>query len=400
MNREPGGQPRSAGAVPQYDVVVFGATGFTGGLVAAYLARNAPPELRWAIAGRSAQKLAAVKDKLVAIAARCRDVAVIEASVDDDASLERMAARTRVLVTTVGPFIDYGEPVVRACIAQGCDYIDSTGEPYFVQQLLGRQHEPAKRAGVRIVSCCGFDSIPADLGALFTVQQLPPDQPIRLAGYLSLQGVFSGGTERSALKAMVPPKDLVPARPPDPGPGRAVKLDFGRLHKVPELGMWAAPAPTIDGSVVVRSAAALPRFGPDFRYAHHVLNRSLLALIFGGMFFGVLALLVRIAPLRALFLKLVKPSGVGPTDEQMRAAWFKLVFVAHGGGKTVRTEVAGGDPGYGETSKMLAESALCLALDRAALPERAGVLTTAEAMGEPLLSRLQRAGLSFRVLPE
>ena len=382
----------------ELDLVLFGATGFTGRLTALYLARHAPPELRWGIAGRSASKLAAIKVELVAIAPRWEAVALIEASVDDPASLERMTARTQVLLTTVGPFIDYGEPVVRACIAQGCDYLDSTGEPFFVQQLIGRHGAAAAQRGVRLVSACGFDSIPADLGALFTVLQLPAGQPIRLQGYLSLQGVFSGGTERSALKAMVPPSDLVPVPPPSAGPGRKVALELGKLHKRAELDAWAAPMPTIDGPVVVRSAAALERYGPDFRYSHHVLNRSLLALLFGGAFFAVLALLVRVPPLRALLLKLVKPSGAGPSAEQMAKAWFKLRFVAECNGQLLHTEVAGGDPGYGETSKMLAESALCLALDRAVLPARRGVLTTAEAMGERLLERLQRAGLSFRVL--
>jgi short subunit dehydrogenase-like uncharacterized protein len=187
--------------------------------------------------------------------------------------------------------------------------------------------------------------------------------------------------------------------PPNAGPGRTVKLELGKLQKRTELGAWAAPMPTVDGSIVVRSAAGLDRYGPDFRYAHHVLNKSLAALLFGGLFFGVLALLVRIPPVRALLLKVVKPSGVGPSAEQMSKAWFKLRFVGEAGGQTIHTEVSGGDPGYGETSKMLAESALCLALDRALLPARSGVLTTAEAMGERLLERLQRAGLSFRVLP-
>jgi saccharopine dehydrogenase (NAD+, L-glutamate forming) len=382
----------------ELDIVVFGATGFTGGLTAQYLAKHAPPELRWGIAGRSRSKLDAVKARLTAIDPRCDAVAVIEASVDDPASLERMAARTQVLLTTVGPFIDYGEPVVRACIAQGADYIDSTGEPFFVQQVLGKHGEAAQRSNVRVVNSCGFDSIPADLGALFTVLQLPSDRPIKLGGFISLKGVFSGGTERSAIKSLVPPKDLVQVPPPRARAGRSVALELNKLRKVPELSLWAATVPTIDPAIVLRSAATLDRYGPDFRYGHHVTNRSLLALLLGGVFFAWLALTVRIAPLRALLLKVVKPSGAGPSEAQMADAWFKLRFIAECDGKTLQTEVSGGDPGYGETSRMLAESALCLALDRAQLPARAGVLTTAEAMGEVLLARLQRAGLSFRVL--
>ncbi len=382
----------------RYDVVVFGATGFTGAKTAEYLARAAPPDLRWAIAGRSQEKLEATKARLVSIDGRSRDVGTIAASVDDPESLARMAAQTRVLLTTVGPFIDYGEPVVRACVEQGADYVDSTGEPHFVQLVLARYGEEAARRKVRIVSSCGFDSIPADLGALFTVSQLPSTRPIRLSGYMKLQGVFSGGTERSAIKALAPPRETMAARTPSPTAGRRVRLESAKVRRRADLGGWAAPLPTIDASIVLRSAAAIERYGPDFSYTHHVIHPTLAGLVGAYCVFGSLAFLVRFAPMRALLLKLVKKSGVGPTEAQMRRSWFKLRFVAECDGKILQTEVSGGDPGYGETSKMLAESALCLVRDRESLPVRAGVLTPAEAMGEALLGRLQRAGLCFRVL--
>lgn len=384
-------------ATRAYDVMIFGATGFTGGKVAEYLARHAPPGLSWAIAGRSRQKLESIKAKLVAQDARHADVGVIEASVDDDESLERMAGQTRVLVTTVGPFIDYGEPVARACVKQGTDYIDSTGEPN-LNLLLGRYSEEAVRRNVRVVPSCGFDSIPADLGALFTVKQLPSGQPIRLQGYLKVKAAFSGGTERSAIKSLAPPPAGVKAIAPSVAAGRRVSLSKAKVERRPDLGGWASPLPTIDGKIVLRSAATIERYGPDFSYAHHALHSSLLILLLAGWFFGWLAVFARIGPLRELLLKLVKKSGQGPSEEQMSKAWFKLQFVAECAGQTVRTEVSGGDPGYAETSKMLAESALCLAFDRDSLPARAGVLTPAEAMGDVLLERLQRAGLRFSVL--
>ena len=381
-----------------YEIVIFGATGFTGGMVAEYLAKHAPAGLKWAIAGRSRQKLEAVKKRLAALGPGASDLGVIEASVDDDASLERMAAETRVLVTTVGPFIDYGEPVVRACVKQGTDYIDSTGEPNFLNLLLGRYGEQAARGKVRVVPSCGFDSIPADLGTLFTVKQLPSDQPIRLAGYLRVQAAFSGGTERSAIKSLAPPPPGVEPMRPSPGAGRRVALSKGKVERRPDLGGWAAPLPTIDRSIVLRSAATIERYGPDFSYSHNAIHSSFIILLLAAWFFGWLALIAKIGPLRELLLKLVKKSGQGPTQEQMSKAWFKLALVAECGEKTLRTEVSGGDPGYVETSRMLAESALCLARDRDSLPARAGVLTPAEAMGDALLERLQRAGMSFKVL--
>jgi short subunit dehydrogenase-like uncharacterized protein len=388
----------SSGASRPYDIVVFGATGFTGQKVAEYLARNAPAEVRWAIAGRSRNKLEAVKAKLVGIDGKCRDVGVVEASVDDASSLAAMARAARVVLTTVGPFIDYGEPVVRACVDNCTDYVDSTGEPHFVELLLARYSSTAESRDVRIVPSCGFDSIPADLGVFFTVQRLPAGQPIRMSGYMKFDAAFSGGTEQSAIKSLVPPKD--PIRVPARAATNGRKVGFGKpkVQRRPDMNGWSAPLPTIDASVVVRSAKSIDRYGPEFSYAHHVIHPSFLIMLAAFWFFGSLAFWVRFPPFRAFFLRVAKKSGIGPSDERMKRSWFKMRFEAECGGQTIKTEVSGGDPGYGETSKMLAESALCLAQDRARLPKRAGVLTPVEAMAEPLLERLTRAGLRFEVL--
>jgi saccharopine dehydrogenase (NAD+, L-glutamate forming) len=281
-------------------------------------------------------------------------------------------------------------------VAQGTDYIDSTGEPAFIEMLLARYAEPAKQRGVRIVPSCGFDSIPADLGAFYTVGQLPSDQPLKLSGYMQAEATFSGGTEHSAIKAAASVEAARELAFPSARAGARVRVLKAKVERRPELGGWVAPLPTVDASLVARSAAALDRYGPDFSYAHHGVIGSLLRLIAGGILVGIGVLLARFAPTRALILKFAKKPGQGPSEAQMQRSWFKLHLVAECGGRTLRTEVSGGDPGYGETSKMLAESALCLASD--ALPKTSGVLTPAVAMGESLLARLQRAGLQFRTL--
>jgi len=385
--------------VRTYDIVLFGATGFTGGLTAEYLARNAPRELRWAIAGRSQAKLARVKQQLIAIDAHCAGVGVIEAQLDDAASLQRMAAVTRVLLSTVGPFVDYGEPVVSACIASGTDYLDSTGEPAFLELLWARHARAASERGVRLVPSCGFDAIPADLGALYTVRQLPRDRPIQLAGYMRVQAQFSGGTERSALKTWIPRQRLLVPEPM-PRAGRRVQLTQDKGGYSHAVGAWTGPLETVDGPIVQRSAAVLEDFGPDFRYSHNVAHASLFHMLAAAVVFGIVRFLMGLPPLRAFLLKSVKASGTGPSAEQRAKSWFKLHFIAHVGDVELHTEVAGGDPGYTETSKMLAHAAMCLALDRDALPVAAGVLTPAQAMGDRLLARLQGAGLQFRVLTQ
>jgi short subunit dehydrogenase-like uncharacterized protein len=264
--------------------------------------------------------------------------------------------------------------------------------------LLDRYAEEARRKNVRLVSSCGFDSIPADLGVLFTVNQLPAGKPIHVSGYLKVKAVFSGGTERSAIKSLVPPRTNGAAALPAVTGGRRVRLTTTKVQRRPELDGWSAPLPTIDGSVVLRSASSLDRYGPDFSYAHHFVYPSLGSLVAAAWVFGTLAILVRFAVLREFILKFVKKSGQGPTEEQMQKSWFSIRFVAECDGQIRETEVSGGDPGYGETSKMLAESALCLVEDRESLPARAGVLTPAECMGDALLRRLQRVGPRFRVV--
>jgi len=379
-----------------FDIILFGATGFTGGKTAEYLARHAPPELRWAIAGRSQSALDAVKQRLVAIEPRCVQVATVCADIGDDASLERMAAQTQVLLTTVGPFADYGEPVVRACVAQGADYVDSTGEHGFVELIKQRYSQPAAERGVRLVTSCGYDSIPPDLGAYFTVGQLPHDRPIELSSYVSLDAQFSGGTMRSAIKVLAnPPKseEIVVASPR----GARVRIAKTKVERKPQFG-FVGPLLTVDPDVVTRSAAVLDRYGPDFSFAHYSVIGSLLRAIGAAWVMGVAVVMARFKPTRELLLRILPKPGTGPSDAQIAKSWFKIRFVAQSDGRTLETEVSGGDPGYGETSKMLAESALCLALDRASLPKASGLLTPAVAMGDLLLARLQRAGLRFRVL--
>ncbi|MGZ6707609.1 MAG: saccharopine dehydrogenase family protein [Solirubrobacteraceae bacterium] len=377
-----------------YDIVLFGATGFTGALTAEYLSAHAGADTRWALAGRNRAKL----DALAARLGGAPDI--LQADVGDAASLQRVAESARVVITTVGPYIRYGEPLVAACAEAGTDYVDLTGEPEFVDRMFLAHHERAVQTGARIVHACGFDSIPHDLGVQFTVEQLPEGVPIAVKGYLSAGGTLSGGTFDTAVTSFSRARQTAQAhadrRRVEPEPaGRRVRAIAGRPGRASAVGGYALPLPTIDPQIVTASARALDRYGPDFSYSHYVrVSNPLVALALPA---GVATLfaLAQLPPARSA-LRRLRPSGAGPSPEQRARNWFRVRFVGEGGGRRVITQVSGGDPGYGETSKMLAESALCLAHDE--LPPTAGQVTTAAAMGTALRERLQRAGMAFEVL--
>jgi saccharopine dehydrogenase (NAD+, L-glutamate forming) len=382
-----------------YDLVLFGATGFTGGLTARYLAGQAPARLRWALAGRSQTKLRKLRDALAAIDPRCAGLPLLPADATDPDSLRQVAEHSRVVITTVGPFLRYGEPLVAACARAGTDYVDISGEPEFVDLMYLRYHDVAVRTGARMVHACGFDSVPHDLGAYFTVQRLPADVPLTVDGYVRAGGRFSAGTYQSALLSLARRHETTTAagdrRRVEPRPAqRRVRAVPGRPGRSAELGMWILPLPSLDPQVVRRSAAALPRYGPDFRYRHYVALKRLPTAVAAVLGVGAVAALARIPPVRDWLLRRSTP-GQGPSAEQRGKGWFTVRFIGEGGGQRVVTEVAGGDPGYDETAKMVAECGLSLAFDD--LPPTAGQVTTAVAMGDALIDRLTRAGITFRV---
>jgi short subunit dehydrogenase-like uncharacterized protein len=384
----------------EFDIVLFGATGFTGALTAEYLARHAPAGLRWALAGRSPEKLEKVRAGLADVDPELKQLELLQADSTDASSLADVARRTRVLITTVGPYLQYGEPLVAACAEAGTDYVDLTGEPEFVDRMYVAHHATAEKTGARIVHACGFDSIPADLGAYFTVKQLPADQPITVRGVVRANAKFSGGTFHSAVTAFSRVRQMKEAaaerRRREPRPeGRSSKAAGAKPARDEVLGYWLLPLPTIDPFVVARSGAALASYGPDFRYSHFAGTKTLRFAAGGAAAATTIAAVAQVKPLRNLLLGRVK-QGEGPDEARREKSWFRLDFVGEAGGQTVHTRVSGGDPGYDETAKMLAESALCLALDDN--PRTAGQVTTAQAMGDNLMTRLQMAGIAFEVI--
>jgi short subunit dehydrogenase-like uncharacterized protein len=383
-----------------YDFVLFGATGYTGGLTAEYLARHAPRGARWALAGRNRDKLDAVRAGLARINPACAALELLVVDARDSAGLARVAAQSKVVVSTVGPYALHGEPLVRACADAGTHYCDLTGEPEFVDAMWLKYQAAAERSGAKLVHCCGFDSIPHDLGAYYTLLQLPEGVPVQIDGHVRVGGRFSAGTYHSLINAFARARGylkinrerrLRETRP------LLRKIGGGRARPRYDhaLGSWVLPMPTIDPQIVKRSAVALDRYGPAFRYRHYLQVSKLpqaLALVagVGALFAGAQFKLSRD------FLLARQTSGEGPSAKQRERGWFRVRFIGEAGGQRVVVDVKGGDPGYGETAKMLAESTLALAYD--SLPARAGQLTPVAAMGDALLVRLQRAGISFDVV--
>ncbi len=375
-----------------HDIALYGATGFTGELTAHWLAQHG---VSFCIAGRNRTKLEGVRSRLAET--HGHDVPIVVASSNDPTSLRQMAEGARTVLTTVGPYIRHGMPVVEAAVDAGCDYVDITGEPEFVSASRDRFDTRAKDAGLRIVHCCGFDSLPHDLGAWYTARQLPQDRPIRVEGFVSSRGAVSGGTWASALEAMGRGSKGSGSSGRTRDSSEYTARIKAKFHKNRTAKGFAVPLPTIDPVIVVRSARAL-RYGTSFTYGHYARVKTKRYLIGGAIGLGAVVAASKIPSLRR-WLEAQWPSGSGPDQEARDKGWFKVLFIGQAGDARIVTEIRGDqDPGYGMTSKWVGECARVLVEDRDALPERHGVLTPVAALGEAIERRMPATGTSLSTL--
>jgi len=404
----------------EFDVVVFGATGFVGQLTADYLARSAPEGVSIGLAGRSQEKLERVRSGL---SGKATDWPIITADSSDPKALSALAERCRVVATTVGPYRKYGVPLVEACAQAGTHYADCTGEALFIRETIDRFHEAAQESEARIVHTCGFDSVPSDIGVLLVHEAAKADGAGDLEettyAVKALKGRASGGTI-ATMKIML---DEIRAGPAlaevtdDPyalSPDRTAEPDLGPEPDVTapvhdgDLDTWLGPfvMAGINTRVVRRSNALQDwAYGRRFRYREAIATgpgiagRAKATALAGG----VAALLggLNFAPSRALLDRLLPAPGKGPSETARAKGYFKIDIHARtsSGRRYVCHVAAHGDPGCAATSVMLGESALCLALDADRLPPRAGILTPATAMGTALADRLRDAGHTYAVEP-
>jgi len=405
---------------PSHDLIVYGATSFVGQIITRYLAEHFGTQgrLKWAIAGRSEEKLAALRGSLGLAASK---LPIVLADAADEAALRRMCTGTRVVLSTVGPYALYGEPLVKVCAATGTDYCDLTGEVQWVRRMIRSYEGAARKSGARIVHCCGFDSIPSDLGVYFLQQQARerfghPCSEVKLR-VKAMRGSFSGGTYASTMnftrevaadpalrKEVANPYSICPE-------GYAPKVRQPNVKAAEfdaDFDSWVAPfvMAAVNTRIVQRSnALSKQSYGADFRYDEAMLmGRGLagrakaLALSAGLAGFMIAGAL---PPTRWALSKVLPAPGEGPSPEEQRRGFYDFRFLGktRDGGQ-LRVKVTGDrDPGYGSTAKIVGQAGACLALDLAESGRGGGFWTPATLFGDRLVDRLvEHAGLTFEVI--
>lgn len=405
----------------KHEIVVFGATSFVGQILCRYLAGQfGAGELDWAAAGRSPEKL---EELIASLPQSHQDIPLIVADAANEAALCELVSRARVVISTVGPYALYGEPLVKVCAESGTDYCDLTGEVQWIRRMIERYEETAVANGARIVHCCGFDSIPSDLGVHFLQQQAlerfgSPCERIKMR-VRAMRGAASGGTVASMMniakelaadpelrREMVNPYSLCP--PDYPTGTRQANVGFAEID--PDFDAWVAPFVMggVNTRVVHRSNALAGRtYGDGFRYDEAVLTgRGIggrvkamgIASAVGAFMLGS-----GIAPTRWVLEKFVPAPGEGPSPDAQEKGFFDLRFFGKtANGEELRVKVTGDrDPGYGSTAKMLGQAAACLARDIDKENTPGGFWTPATIFGDQLIERLRRdAGLTFEVLDD
>jgi short subunit dehydrogenase-like uncharacterized protein len=392
----------------EYDVLLYGAGGFTGRQTVAYFAAHAPAGLRWAIAGPRRHTLQAAR---TAARASLSDRDLIVAPSEDRAAVDAAVARSRIVLSTAGPFALYGTPIVDACVRLGTHYVDITGETPWMREIASRYHDAAAASSTRIVPACGFDSIPSDLGALLMVRHVRAAFGVPCAevrGYFQFSGGLNGGTVASLLNMLKAPR-TEPAAAPKPRDGR-IRMVRGPRYDA-ELGAWIGPfvmAPTnthvVRRSIALSDACGQP-YGERFAYQEAMRYDPPLARLKATgttVGLGLLYAGLRQPATRGLVRAFLPKPGMGPSVKTMDEGWFRceLLGIAEDGRQARGVIRYDGDPGNRATTVLACESALTLALAGTALPggpARGGVLTPATALGDALVTRLRDAGIVIDV---
>lgn len=387
-----------------FDIIVYGASGFTGKLCARYLSENAK-DIKWAIAGRNKKKLEDIKKDLLL------DVDIFIAESNDEDALDNITLNTQVVLSTAGPFHRYSSKLVKSCVKNSSDYVDITGEFFWIREMIDLHHNEASSKGVRIIPACGYDSIPSDLGTFFANSKIK--EPVkRIESFHAGQGGISGGTTETGFsmgdlklgKKMNDPFVLNPENSVSKEQ-KLLSSDSIGLKKNSLIKSWTGPfIMAVSNTRVVRRSAALLEtkqegYGVNFTYQEHAFYKKFKTAFLVTCVTLMFGLILK-TPVRKLVRPLLPKPGEGPSEDTMENGFFDSFFAAEldSGEKKLFRVHGKGDPGYKVTSKFVCESALTLIKERGELPggeEYGGVLTPASGLGQPLIDRLSSNGVNF-----
>jgi short subunit dehydrogenase-like uncharacterized protein len=376
----------------KYDIILFGATGFTGNLVAQYLSKQRPLEkFTWAIAGRNKIKLESLCHELL------EKPDIIIADITNTESIMLMTTKAKVLMNTVGPFNRYGKNVVEACIHTKTHYLDITGEPSFIADIYNSFYQIALDHQTCIINCCGFDSIPADFAAYLTIKKMPIHEPKILTGFVRTNATFSGGTITTAIEALYRETKNESIKVKLTKHPNAPKIKL-KIHKNNTLNVWAIPMPVVDPHIVKRSAFRMKNeYGEAFSYGQYFVRSSFVKVLKTLVPIIVTMFLVRFKFFRNQLFNRYK-SGTGPDKNRRAASRFEFICFGKSTSTSVKTIFSGGDPGYDETAKMFSESAFTLLNLHHQGLLKFGVLTPVEALGMPLIERLKNQDMKIETI--
>ena len=367
----------------EYDLIIHGATGFTGQLICDYLYKHNDSKLiKWAISGRNTSKLEPISKKY--------NVDLFQVDSFENKALDLITSKAKVIISVVGPYAIYGKQLIESCVNNNCHYLDITGESSFVQYVKNKYSKKAIETNTILINCCGFESIPSDIGTYYSIKELN-EENIDIKCYMKTKGQISGGTWASFLNISNGEKikkKIQNNKPKKQGTKNKI------LFYNKELKKWALIFPDVDQYIIRRSSKLIDGYGENVRFVKYMLFKSL---------FKVAALLIPLFFILILakfkfskkWLESFIPSGTGPSKEARAKHWFEYILVGKTEKQKIITTVSGGDPGYGETSKFVTEMGLALILDKDQLSHKKGVLTPAACAGDVILKRLQAAGIKF-----
>lgn len=362
------------------DIMVHGATGFTGKLICKYLYNHKDiKNINWAISGRNENKLKLISDRY--------NIDYYIADAFDKKSLDNITLISKTIISVVGPYTIFGKKLVESCVQNKCHYLDLTGEPAFVNYVEKFHSKSSIENNVILMNCCGFESIPPDLGIYYSLKKIN-DKNIAFNSYLSTKGQISGGTWASFINSFSSKKSVIKDK-------SGIKKDIKKVFYNKELKKWALIFPVIDKYIVKKSSKNISLYGDNFSYNEYILFNNfykIFILIISLIFIGFIS---KFKFMRRLLLSYI-PSGSGPSKEKREKNWFNIKFFGIGKEKKIITTVSGGDPGYGETAKFISEMALCIIINKDKLNAKKGVITPAMCAPDLMIERLKNVGIVFK----